>query len=58
MYYYQHNSRALCSFEPNLPFEKLNRLPDTGTIAFLFRRPPLTGRDAFAVTHPRLLTAE
>ena len=57
MYYYQHNGRALCSLEAGLPFETLNHLPDTGAIAFLFRRPPLTGRDAFAVTHPRLLTA-
>ena len=58
MYFYQHSGRALCSFEAGLPFEKLDRLPDTGAVAFLFRRAPLAGRDVFAVTHPRLLTAE
>ena len=58
MYYYQHNNHILCSWEGDLPFRAIGQLPEDGEVFFLFRRAPLTGRDSFAVTHPRLLTAE
>jgi len=56
MYYYQDQGHTLCSFEDGLPFPALDRLPEEGDVTFLFRREPMAGRDAFAVTHPRLLT--
>ena len=42
----------------DLPGQPLAELPDEGEILFLFRRPPLTGRETFAVTHPSQLTAD
>ncbi len=57
MYYYTDQDHIFCSFEGGLPFPSLPVLPETGEVFFLFRRPPLSGRDAFAVSHPRLLTA-
>ena len=59
MYYYQDTETfayTFCSHLPNLPFPRAEALPVTGSIVYLFRRPPLAGRDSFAVTHPRLLT--
>ena len=56
MFYYQDGTRAFCAWENNLPFAPLDALPAEGPITFLFQRPPLEGRDCFAVTHPSLLT--
>ncbi|MCI9507268.1 MAG: lactate dehydrogenase [Oscillospiraceae bacterium] len=56
MGYYQYHDCILYAAEP-LPHQKLDRLPPTGEIVYLFHRPPLMGREAFAVTSPALLTA-
>ena len=59
MYYYQDTETfayTFCSHLPDLPFPKVSAPPVTGDMIYLFRRPPLAGRDSFAVTHPRLLT--
>ena len=56
MFYYTAAHHPCCSHLPDLPFPRLEVLPDTGTILYLFQRPPLSGRDSFAVSHPRLLT--
>lgn len=57
MLYYRYRSYTLCAEEP-LPYQRLDALPPQGEILFLFRRPPLAGRDAFPVTDASLLTAE
>ena len=56
MYYYTDGDRIFCSDLAGLPFRSLPALPEGAEAAYLFRRPPLQGRDAFAVSHPRLLT--
>ena len=56
MHYYQDGAHTFCAWEGDLPFSHLDNLPPEGPITFLFRRPPLKGRDCFAVTHPSLLT--
>ena len=55
MYYYTDGQHAFCSHLGDLPLSPLAKLPEDGPITYLFRRPPLEGRDAFAVSHPRLL---
>ena len=57
MQYTLYNNRVICGNEP-LPGQPLAELPDAGEIVYLFRRPPLTGRETFAVTHPSQLTAD
>ena len=56
MYYYTDNAHVFCSHLGDLPFRSLPALPEGEPAVYLFRRPPLQGRDAFAVSHPRLLT--
>ena len=56
MQYSLYKNRVLCGTEP-LPGEPLAELPDADEMLYLFRRPPLTGRETFAVTSPALLTA-
>ena len=56
MYYYTDQSHVFCSHIGDLPFSPLPALPEGEAVTYLFRRPPLQGRDAFAVSHPRLLT--
>ena len=56
MHYYTDGVHIFCSYLAQLPFRPLPTLPESGDITFLFHRPPLQGRDAFAVSHPRLLT--
>ena len=56
MGYYQYKDHILYT-EETLAWEKLERLPAAGEVLYLFRRPPLTGRETFAVTAPALLTA-
>ncbi len=56
MKYYQYQSYTFCSHLPDLPFREVPALPPEGMVYYLFRRPPLAGRDCFAVTHPSLLT--
>ena len=58
MYYYQDQGHILCAEAGDLPFAPLPALPEEGEVFFLFSRPPLAGRDSFALTHPRLLEAE
>lgn len=57
MQYALYKNHIICGNEP-LPGQSLTELPDAGEIVYLFRRPPLTGRETFAVTHPSQLTAE
>lgn len=57
MEYYRYHDTIVCAREA-LPYPKLPALPDSGEAVFLFRRPPLTGREAFAVSDPALLTPE
>ena len=57
MQYSLYKNRAICG-SVDLPGQPLAELPDEGEILFLFRRPPLTGRETFAVTHPSQLTAD
>ena len=56
MGYYQYKNHIIYAKEP-LAWEKLEALPASGEVLYLFRRPPLTGRETFAVTGPGLLTA-
>ena len=56
MYYYTDGAHVFCSHLSNLPFRPLSALPEQEAVTYLFKRPPLQGRDAFAVSHPRLLT--
>lgn len=56
MGYYQYHDCILYAAEP-LPHQKLDQLPPSGEIVYLFHRPPLMGRETFAVTSPALLTA-
>ena len=56
MYYYTDHQHVFCSHLEGLPFRPLPALPEGSAVTYLFRRPPLQGRDAFAVSHPRLLT--
>ena len=56
MYYYTDGVHVFCSHLDSLPFRPLPALPEGAAVTYLFRRPPLQGRDAFAVSHPRLLT--
>ena len=57
MQYSLYKNRVICGLV-DLPGQPLEELPDEGEILFLFRRPPLTGRETFAVTHPSQLTAD
>ena len=57
MQYSLYKNRVICGLV-DLPGQPLAELPDEGEILFLFRRPPLTGRETFAVTHPSQLTAD
>ena len=57
MQYRLYKNRVICGLV-DLPGQPLAELPDEGEILFLFRRPPLTGRETFAVTHPSQLTAD
>ncbi len=52
---YQLEGRALVS-RLALPYPALPALPEEGEILYGFRRPPLAGRETFAVTDPALLT--
>ena len=56
MYYYTDGEHVFCSHLAELPLNPLPALPEREAVTYLFRRPPLEGRDAFAVSHPRLLT--
>lgn len=56
MTYYLYKDCVICTDEA-LPGRPLDRLPETGEVICLLRRPPLTGRETFAVTDPALLTA-
>ena len=56
MGYYQYKDHILYTEGP-APYPALERLPASGEVLYLFRRPPLTGRETFAVTDPALLTA-
>lgn len=56
MNYYRYRNCTLFSEGP-LPYEPLGELPGEGEALYLFRRPPLTGRETFAVSDPALLTA-
>lgn len=56
MGYYQYCDHILYTKEL-LPYPSLAELPPDGEVLYLFRRPPLTGRETFAVTDPALLTA-
>lgn len=56
MGYYQYNNHVFYTEEPR-PWQKLDRPPESGEVVYLFRRPPLTGRETFAVSSPALLTA-
>ena len=49
MGYYQYKNHIIYAKEP-LAWEKLEALPASGEVLYLFRRPPLTGRETFAVT--------
>ena len=57
MQYSLYKNRVLCGTEP-LPGEPLAELPDADEMLYLFRRPPLTGRETFAVSDLDLLTAQ
>ena len=57
MQYSLYKNRVICGLV-DLPGQPLAELPDEGEILFLFHRPPLTGRETFAVTHPSQLTAD
>lgn len=57
MQYSLYKNCVICGLV-DLPGQPLAELPDEGEILFLFRRPPLTGRETFAVTHPSQLTAD
>lgn len=57
MQYNLYKNRVLCGVEP-LPGEPMAGLPDADEILYLFRRPPLTGRETFAVSDLDLLTAQ
>ena len=57
MQYSLYKNRVICGLV-DLPGQPLAELPDEGEILFLFRRPPLMGRETFAVTHPSQLTAD
>ena len=56
MNYYRYQGHTLAS-EEALPYEPLAALPGEGEVLWCFRRPPLAGRETFAVPHPDLLTA-
>lgn len=56
MQYALYKNHVICGMEP-LPGEPLAKLPDTGEILYLLRRPPLAGRETFAVAHPSQITA-
>jgi len=53
MQYALYKNHVLCGTE-GLPGEIMPELPDSGEVLWLFRRPPLTGRETFAVDHPSL----
>ena len=50
MHYYTDGEHIFCSHLESLPFRTLSALPEGQAVAFLFQRPPLQGRDAFAVS--------
>ena len=56
MNYFRYQGHTLAS-EEALPYEPLAALPGEGEVLWCFRRPPLAGRETFAVPHPDLLTA-
>ena len=56
MNYFRYQGHTLAS-EEALPYEPLATLPGEGEVLWCFRRPPLAGRETFAVPHPDLLTA-
>ena len=56
MKYYRYQNRILASEEP-LPCAPLKELPQAGEVLYLFRRPPLAGRETFAVPDPGAMTA-
>ncbi len=55
MTYYRLDEHILAS-ELALPYPTLSALPEEGEVLYAFRRPPLAGRETFAVTDPALLT--
>ena len=55
MAYYSYKNHVLYTEAP-FSGPPLDRLPETGEVIWLFRRPPLAGRETFAVTDPALLT--
>ena len=55
MAYYSYKNHVIYT-EDLFSGQPLNRLPETGEVIWLFRRPPLAGRETFAVTDPALLT--
>lgn len=52
---YTYDGRTLCSAGA-LPYPEISALPETGEVLWVFRRPPLSGRDTFPVTDPAQLT--
>ena len=56
MQYALYKNRVICG-NVDLPGVPLAELPACGKILYLFHRPPLAGRDAFAVTHASQLSA-
>ena len=55
MAYYSYKNHVLYTEDP-FSGRPLDRLPEAGEVIWLFRRPPLAGRETFAVTDPALLT--
>ncbi|MDE7245296.1 MAG: lactate dehydrogenase [Oscillospiraceae bacterium] len=56
MKYYQFENHVFVS-ETALPYPEVPELPESEEIIYLFRRPPLAGREMFAVSGEDLLTA-
>jgi len=56
MEYYRYRDHILASGDP-LPYTPVGGLPAEGEVLFLFRRPPLAGRETFAVPDPGAMTA-
>lgn len=57
MQYALYKNHVLCGTE-GLPGKILPELPDAGEVLWLFRRPPLAGRETFAADHPSLLAGQ
>ena len=57
MQYALYKNHVLCGTE-GLPGKILPELPDAGEVLWLFRRPPLAGRETFAADQPSLLAGQ